>query len=91
MLQEVSDRARLDRLLLVLFVAIWWQTHLAASCIHHGHRHRFDRYDQRDKGISCLGQLWLLDILRRASNVGAFLSCLPFQRKRLGWAFALRF
>jgi hypothetical protein len=88
---KVSDRARLDRLLLVLFVAIWWLTHLAASCIHHGHRHWFDRHDRRDKGIFRLGRLWLLDILRRASNAGAILSCLPFQRKPSGWAFALRF
>jgi hypothetical protein len=88
---KVSDRARLDRLLLVLCVAIWWLTHLAASCIHHGHRHRFDRHDRRDKGIFRLGRLWLLDILRRASNAGAILSCLPFQRKPSGWTFALRF
>ena len=38
----IHDRARLDRLLLVLFVAIWWTSHVAAACIHHGERQRFD-------------------------------------------------
>jgi hypothetical protein len=30
----IADRARLDRLLLVLFLALWWLAHLAASCVH---------------------------------------------------------
>lgn len=60
----IEDRAHLERLLLALFVAIWWISHLAASCIHHGQRHRFDRVDRRDKSIFRLGRLWLLDILR---------------------------
>jgi hypothetical protein len=47
----VTDQARLDRLLLVLFLAMWWLRNDAASCIHHGQRHRFDRHDRRDKGI----------------------------------------
>ena len=45
------DRVRLDRLLLALFLARWWLTHLAASCIHQGQRARFDRSDRRDKGL----------------------------------------
>lgn len=87
----VQDRARLDRLLLALFLAVWWVSHLAASCIHHGERHRFDRHDRRDKGIFRLGRLWLLDILRRAPNSGAVCSCLPFARRQHGWRFSLRF
>ena len=87
----ISDRARLDRLLLGLFVAIWWVSHLAACCIHHGQRHRFDRHDRRDKGIFRLGRLWLLDILRRATNPAALTWCLPFSKKDGQWRFALRF
>lgn len=87
----VSDRKRLDRLLLVLFLAIWWLSHLAASCMHHGQRDRLDRHDRRDKGIFRLGRLWLLDILRRAVNAGAIVSCLPFHKKNGRWLFALRF
>ncbi len=87
----IADFERLNRLLLALFLAIWWVTHLAAACIHHGHRHRFDRHDRRDKGIFRLGRLWLLDILRRARSAAVLVHCLPFQKSPTGWRFALRF
>jgi hypothetical protein len=87
----ITDLARLDRLLLGLFLAMWWVCHLAASCIHHGERHRFDRQDRRDKGIFRLGRLWLLHILHRAPNAGAICSCLPFTKRENGWMFSLRF
>ena len=91
----VKDRARLDRLLMALFLAIWWISHLAACCIHHGHRAQFDRHDRRDKSIFRLGHLWLLDILRRVSTsslaAATLTRCLPFHKKPSGWAFSLRF
>ena len=87
----IEARAPLDRLLLALFLAIWWTSHLAAACIHHGQRHRFDRVDRRDKSIFRLGRLWLLDILRRARNRASLRWCLPFQYTKTGWRFALRF
>jgi len=87
----ISDRPRLDRLLLALFLAMWWVSHLAASCIHHGKRERFDRHDRRDKGIFRLGRLWLLDILRRTKNRAAVKWCLPFKKQANGWRFSLRF
>ena len=87
----IEDRTHLDRLLLALFLAIWWTSHLAASCIHHGHRQRFDRVDRRDKSIFRLGRLWLLDILRRARTAAALVHCLPFRKLPTGWRFALRF
>ena len=87
----IADFERLNRLRLSLFLAIWWVTHLAAACIHHGHRHRFDRHDRRDKGIFRLGRLWLLDILRRARTAAALIRSLPFQKGPTGWRFALRF
>ncbi len=87
----IKDRAHLDRLLLALFLAIWWTAHLAAACIHHGQRQRFDRADRRDKSIFRLGRLWLLDILRRAHNRASLRWCLPFQHTKTGWRFALRF
>jgi hypothetical protein len=87
----IEDRARLNRLLLALFLAMWWVTHLAACCIHHGKRDQFDRHDRRDKSIFRLGQLWLLDILRRAHNQASLTWCLPFQKTAKGWRFALRF
>jgi Transposase DDE domain len=85
------DRARLDRLLLVVFLSLWWMAHLAASCMHHGHRTRFDRHDRRDKGIFRLGRLWLLDILRRAGPELSLQRCLPYRQTPTGWAFSLRF
>lgn len=87
----IEDRTHLDRLLLALFLAIWWTSHLAASCIHHGQRQRFDRVDRRDKSIFRLGRLWLLDILRRARTAAALVHCLPFRKLPTGWRFALRF
>jgi hypothetical protein len=87
----IQERARLERLLLAVFVAIWWTSHLAAACIHHGQRSRFDRVDRRDKSIFRLGRLWLLDILRRAKNRAAVKWCLPFKKLANGWRFALRF
>jgi hypothetical protein len=87
----IADRARLDRLLLVLFLALWWLAHLAASCVHHGQRARFDRHDRRDKGIFRLGRLWLLDILRRTVTETSLTRCLPFRRTPTGWAYSLRF
>jgi hypothetical protein len=88
---QIKDLTRLDRLLLALFVAMWWVSHLAASCIHHGERHRFDRHDRRDKSIFRLGRLWLLDILRRATNPATLTRCLPFRKRGPTWTFALRF
>lgn len=76
----VKEEARLDRLLLALFLAMWWVSHLAASCMHHGKRDRFDRHDRRDKGIFRLGRLWLLDILRRTTNQADASSLLAFSQ-----------
>ncbi len=87
----ITDRQHLDRLLLALFLAVWWVSHLAAACIHNGQRARFDRADRRDKSIFRLGRLWLLDILRRAHNPASLTCCLPFHKTKSGWRFALRF
>ena len=87
----IADRARLDRLLLVLFLALWWLAHLAASCVHHGQRARFDRHDRRDKGIFRLGRLWLLEMLRRMVTDTSLTRCLPFRKTPTGWAYSLRF
>jgi hypothetical protein len=70
---------------------VWWVSHLAASCIHHGQRDRFDRHDRRDKGIFRLGRLWLRAIVRRARTPATLSRCLPFHKKGNQWTFALRF
>jgi len=87
----IADRARLDRLLLGLFLGVWWVSHLAAACIHQGQRTRFDRHDRRDKGIFRLGRLWLHDLLRRDLQAASLAHCLPFHRQGATLVFALRF
>ncbi len=87
----MAERARLERLLLVLFIGVWWVSHLAAACIHHGQRDRFDRHDRRDKGIFRLGRLWLHDLLRREVQAASLAHCLPFRRNGAALVFALRF
>lgn len=82
---------RVDRLLLVLCLMVWWLAHLAASCIHNGRRDRYDRHDRRDKGIFRLGRLYLLDLERRAAHLWDLKNCLPFHRSATGWLFSLRF
>jgi hypothetical protein len=82
---------RVDRMLLVLFLAVWWLAHLAASCIHNGRRDRDDRHDRRDKGIFRIGKLYLEDLERRALHASDLKKCLLFQRCATGWLFSLRF
>jgi DDE family transposase len=82
---------RVDRLLLVLFLLFWWLAHLAATCIHHGKRDRYDRADRRDKGIFRLGRLYLFDIERRNPRGGNIQQCLLFRKDTNGWRFSLRF
>ena len=85
---------RVDHMLLVLFLLLWWLAHLAASCIHHGRRDRYDRHDRRDKNIFRIGRLYLLDIERRArrsGNNGTLKNCLLFRGKPGQWLFSLRF
>ncbi|MFL5701317.1 MAG: transposase, partial [Ktedonobacteraceae bacterium] len=91
---ETSHVRRLDRvdhLLFVLCLAVWWLAHLAASCIHNGRRDRYDRHDRRDKGIFRIGRLYLLEIERKASRACDLTNCLLFKRSSLRWLFSLRF
>jgi Transposase DDE domain len=87
---HVRARDRLERMLLVLFLAFWWLMHLAASCIHHGRLDRYDRHDRRDKGLLRIGRLYLRDI-ERCGQLGGLRECLPLRRRHNRWAFALRF
>jgi Transposase DDE domain len=82
---------RVDRMLLVLFLMIWWLAHLAASCLHHGKRDRYDRHDRRDKGILRIGRLYLLDLERNMSFTANFKNCLLFRYVSGKWRFSLRF
>jgi DDE family transposase len=82
---------RVDRMLLVLFLLVWWLAHLAASCLHHGKRDRYDRHDRREKGILRMGRLYLLDLERNMSFTTNFKNCLLFRYASGKWNFSLRF
>jgi hypothetical protein len=86
-----TEHTRLERLLLILFLGVWWSSHLAAACIHYGQRDRFDRHDRRDKGLFRLGRLWLHDLLRRTERAASLARCLPFHRQGTVLVFTLRF
>lgn len=82
---------RVDRMLFVLFLLVWWLAHLAASCLHHGKRDRYDRQDRRDKSILRIGRLYLLDIERKTSRICNLKNCLLFRGNSTKWLFSLRF
>ncbi len=88
---HMRDRAHLNRLLLLLSLAIWWLARLGAACIHHGQLRRFDRTDRRDKSVLRLGRQWFLEILERSRRVASLARCLPFHRHPQGWRLCLRF
>lgn len=88
---HVRALERVNRLLLVLFLMLWWLAHLAAGCMHHGKRDRYDRADRRDKGIFRIGRPYLFDIERRNAHNGNIHLCLLFRKDADGWRFALRF
>jgi hypothetical protein len=87
---HTRDLARLDRLLLVLGLALWWVAHLAADCLHHGQRRRFDRADRRDKGLFRLGRAWAAHLLT-SQAARARTALLPFRATPAGWHLTLRF
>lgn len=88
---HVRALERVNRLLLVFGLLLWWLAHLAATCIHHGKRTRYDRADRRDKGIFRIGRLYLFDIERRNAHGGNIQQCLLFRKDANGWRFSLHF
>jgi hypothetical protein len=73
---------RLERLLLVRHLALWWAFALGVQTIRHGWRRRYDRPDRRDRSIVRLGLTACLDALN-ADHCHA----LPFRRLPGGWVF----
>lgn len=82
---------RVDRMLLVLFLMLWWLTRLAACCMHNGRRARYDRADRRDKSILRIGRLYWLDVLRQEVRACNRQKYLLFQGAAGKWVFTLRF
>lgn len=57
---HVTDQDRLERLLLVWHLALWWLHTLGRHVIKSGDRARFDRTDRRDSSLIRLGWRWVL-------------------------------
>lgn len=62
---RVTDPARLGRLLLALFVALWWAHDLGLRAIRSGRRGLFDRAGRRDLSVARLGRCLLHYLLDR--------------------------
>ena len=73
---------RLERLLLVLHLALWWAFGLGLQAIRNGTRRRFDRRDRRDLSLVRLGRTACLDALHHDQLPG-----LPFRLTAAGWVF----
>jgi hypothetical protein len=86
---RVRALKRLERLLLALALGLWWTAHLAANCVHHGQRRRFDRADRRDKALFRLGRLWATQLLTRQTPHW-LAALLPFRSTPTGWYRTLR-
>lgn len=79
---KLTDRDRLDRLLLVLHLALWWGTQLGLRVLRQGQRSRYDRRDRRDLSVLRLGRLWLADRLAQGTAPP-----LPFRCTQGTWRF----
>ena len=94
-----TDRAHLNRWLLVVYLAMWWATHVGCSCLHHGHREVVDRKDRRDKGLLRIGRLWLKALLKKVNHafdtqerrvsVAQLANCLPLFHRKGHLCFAI--
>ena len=94
-----TNREHLNRWLLVVYLALWWATHLGCSCLHHGHREEVDRKDRRDKGVIRIGRLWLKALLKKVNrdvaiqerrvSVAQVANCLPLFHRKEHLAFAI--
>jgi hypothetical protein len=73
---------RIDRLVLVLHLALWWAYGLGLQTIRNGWRHRFDRRDRRDLSVVRLGVTACRDALNHDHPPS-----LPFRRTPAGWTF----
>jgi len=81
---EASKREaldRLDRLLLVVFLALWWLELLGLQVIRRGLRHHYDRTERRDLSVVRLGRRWMAARLATAQPPP-----LPFRLQSSDWS-----
>lgn len=80
---RITAQDRLDRLLLVVAVALWWGTQLGLRAIRRGERHRYDRRGPRALSVLRIGRAALADALDRRLRPPP----LPFHRGPAGLEF----
>jgi hypothetical protein len=80
---RITALDRLNRLLLVLHLALWWTTQLGLRAIRSGQRHHFDRRGRRDLSVIRIGRTALTDTLDRLLHVPP----LPFRHRAAGFIF----
>ena len=73
---------RIERLVLVLHLALWWAFGLGMQTIRNGWRRRFDRRDRRDLSVVRLGLTACHDALQRDHPLA-----LPFRHTTDGWVY----
>lgn len=78
---HLTERNRLNRLLLALTLAAWWLTLLGQQVVRRGLCHRFDRRDRRDLSLFRLGRRWVADLLDHGR-----LPPLPFRYHAAHWS-----
>jgi hypothetical protein len=79
---KVVALERIDRLLLVLHLALWWAVGLGLQTIRTGQRPRFDRRHRRELSLVRLGRTACLDGLMHDRD-----PLLPFRHTATGWVF----
>lgn len=80
---RITQRDRLERLLLVLHLAYWWTTQLGLRALRQGERWRYDRAGRRDLSLVRIGRAALADHLDRRLTSPP----LPFRATPAGWIF----
>lgn len=83
---KLTDYNRLNRLVLVVCLALWWAEQLGMRAIRAGLRKQFDRADRRDLSVARLGRRFLTYLLAHDR-----VPPLPFRKYQSTWRFAWLF
>jgi hypothetical protein len=79
---KLRDPNRLNRLLLIAFLALWWMQQAGMRVIRQGERRRYDRADRREMSVQRLGRCAIEARMEQQRRFP-----LPFRRVRSRWCF----
>ncbi|MGH3905531.1 MAG: transposase [Pseudonocardiaceae bacterium] len=80
---KVTQLDRLERLVLVVHLALWWAYQLGCRVVRQGQRRQYDRADRRDLSLQRLGLAW-----RHDPRTPERVPPLPFRQNQGQWRFA---